>query len=222
MTDGQSKKPTYSIGAVARMLDIPVATVRSWEERYGVVLPARSEGGQRLYSRDQLEQLRQVRASIEDGASPADAHRLLEQRIAGDSGEVAGAPPRHRLLVLLAERDPYAADIAEYFLRTEGYEVTVAFEAGEAEEKFTTMAPDLTVLEWLISGGAGAQVCRQLKARSDNPVLVISALPLEDVAFEAGADAFLGKPLDPLQFVSTVKDLLGESVMTRSGSKATP
>lgn len=216
----QSKKPTYSIGAVARMLDLPVATLRSWEDRYALVVPARSDGGQRLYSRDQLEQLRYVRANIDEGMSPADAHRLLEQRADGPGGSAPVAPAPHRLLILLAERDPYAAEIAEYFLRTEGYEVTVAFEAGEAEEKFTALAPDLTVLEWLISGGAGAEVCRQLKAQNDNPVLVISALPLEQVAFDAGADAFLGKPLEPLQFVSTIKDLLGESALTRSGSKA--
>lgn len=220
MTVPHEKKPTYSIGAVARMLELPVATLRSWEERYSVVLPARSDGGQRLYSRDQLEQLRYVRSSIEEGMSPADAHRLLEQRLTGGAPNPDVAAPDHRLLILLAERDPYAAEIAEYFLRTEGYEVTVTFEAADAEAKFTTLVPDLTVLEWLISGGAGADVCRQLKARSDNPVLVISALPLEDVAFEAGADAFLRKPLEPLQFVSTVKDLLGESALTRSDAKA--
>jgi DNA-binding transcriptional MerR regulator len=220
MSEHGGGTPTYSIGAVARMVGLPVATLRSWEERYGVVIPSRSEGGQRLYSRDQLEQLRFLRGRIDDGMSPADAHRLLEQRAAAG----ADAPPtesRRRLVILLAERDPYAAELSEYFLRTEGYAVTVAFDAASAQAMVDADPPDLTVLEWLISGGAGAQLCHDLKARSDRPILVISSLPLGARAVEAGADAFLGKPLDPLQFVSTVKDLLGESALTRATAGAT-
>lgn len=213
MTEEGGAKPTYSIGAVARMVGVPVATLRSWEDRYGIVVPARSEAGQRLYSRDQLEQLRFVRSRIDEDMSPGDAHRLLEQRSAAD--QPASAGPKRRLAILLAERDPYAAELSEYFLRTEGYAVTVAFDAVSAQAMVQTDPPDLTVLEWLISGGAGADLCRQLKARSDNPILVISSLPLGERAVEAGADAFLGKPLDPLQFVSTIKDLLGESALTR-------
>jgi len=217
MSEQGGAKPTYSIGAVARMVVVPVATLRSWEERYGVVIPARSDGGQRLYSRDQLEQLRFLRSRIDEGMSPADAHRMLEQRVATEDEPSSGEAKR-RLLILLAERDPYAAELSEYFLRTEGYAVAVAFDAPTAEAMVRSDPPDLTVLEWLISGGAGADLCRELKARSDNPILVISSLPLGARAVEAGADAFLGKPLDPLQFVSTVKDLLGESALTRASA----
>src|SRR5215212_3299508 len=215
MNDQGGATPTYSIGAVARMVVVPVATLRSWEERYGIVVPARSEAGQRLYSRDQLEQLKFLRSRIDEGMSPADAHRLLEQRSPVDPQPVA-TDSRRRLVILLAERDPYAAELSEYFLRTEGYGVGVACDATSAEELVEVDPPDLTVLEWLISGGAGADLCARLKARSDRPILVISSLPLGDRAIEAGADAFLGKPLDPLQFVSTVKDLLGDSALVRS------
>ena len=215
MSEASDAKPTYSIGAVARMIGLPVATLRSWEERYGIVTPARSGAGQRLYSRDQLEQLRFVRSRIDEGVSPADAHRLLEQR-APTQGQGVPTSTGRRLLILLAERDPYAAELAEYFLRTEGYAVAVTFDAAGAQALDESDPPDLTVLEWLISGGAGAELCRQLKARSDRPILVISSLPLGPRAVEAGADAFLGKPLDALQFISTVKDLLGESALTRA------
>ena len=67
----------YSIGAVARMLDLTVATIRNWEERYAAVVPERSPGGQRLYSREQVEQLRYVADQVARGLSAADAHRLL-------------------------------------------------------------------------------------------------------------------------------------------------
>ena len=118
------------------------------------------------------------------------------------------------MLILLAERDPYAAEIAEYFLRTEGFDVEVAYSAGEAEDKATALGPDLAVVELLISGGQGAELCARLKAEN-RAVLAISSLDFEDAALQAGADAFLVKPYDPLQFVSTVKDLLRESALLR-------
>jgi DNA-binding response OmpR family regulator len=67
------------------------------------------------------------------------------------------------------------------------------------------------VIELLISGGAGAALCRRLKEAGVPVCLAISTLEARDQALAAGADAFLQKPLDPLQFVSTVKDLLGKS-----------
>src|SRR5215216_641205 len=73
----------YSIGAVARMLEIPAATIRNWEERYATIVPQRSPGGHRLYSREQVEQLRFIAAQVDRGLSAADAHRLLSEQSAG-------------------------------------------------------------------------------------------------------------------------------------------
>src|SRR3954468_20242612 len=122
-----SEPGIYSIGALARMLGLPPATLRSWEERYGVVVPERSSGSQRLYSRDELDQLRFVCQQMRAGLSAADAHRALAERLSGNPQFVVSEPeePAERT-VLLVERDAYAADIAEYFLRTEGYDVHVA------------------------------------------------------------------------------------------------
>ena len=209
----------YSIGAVAQMLGIPPATLRTWEERYGLLVPERSPGGHRVYSRDQVEQLRFVKAQLDSGMSPADAHRLLAERVAAGSVSL-GAPGAAdtRLLILLAERDPYAAGLAEYFLRTEGYEVAAALDTAEAARKFDELTPSMVVIDLLISPGGGLELCRQLKQRSGAPVLAISALETSDQALEAGADGFLQKPLDPLQLVSAVKDLLGASAFLRPSS----
>jgi DNA-binding response OmpR family regulator len=114
-------------------------------------------------------------------------------------------------LILLAERDPYAAEFAEFFLRTEGYEVVVALDADDAARKLERRLPQLAVVELLISGGAGGELCRRLKGAGVAACLAISTLEARDQALAAGADAFLQKPLEPLQLVSTVKDLLGES-----------
>jgi DNA-binding transcriptional MerR regulator len=69
----------FTIGSAARLLRVPVATIRTWEKRYGLVVPARSNGGQRLYTREQLEQLRFVVARISEGMRPGEAYRLLQQ-----------------------------------------------------------------------------------------------------------------------------------------------
>jgi DNA-binding transcriptional MerR regulator len=214
-----SGRPVYSIGAVAQMLGIPPATLRTWEERYGLLVPERSPGGHRVYSRDQVEQLRFVKAQHDSGMSPADAHRLLAERVAAGSVSLSAPEAAEtRLLILLAERDPHAAGLAEYFLRTEGYEVAAALDAADAARKLDELTPSMVVIDLLISPGGGLELCRQLKQRSGAPVLAISTLETSDQALEAGADGFLQKPLDPLQLVSAVKDLLGASAFLRPSS----
>ncbi len=207
----------YSIGAVERMLDITAARVRNWEERYGLVKPERSDGGHRLYTRAQVEQLRFLKERVDGGLQPAEAHRLLGERLErGEDFRSDGERDTDvRVLILLAERDPYAAEFAEFFLQTEGYDVALALDADDAALKSEQLSPQLAVVELLISGGTGAELCRRLKERGVPVCLAISTLEARDEAFGAGADAFLQKPLDPLQFVSTVKDLLGTSAFLR-------
>jgi CheY-like chemotaxis protein len=203
-------EPIYSIGAVSRMIGVAATTLRAWEDRYGVVVPERSEGSQRLYTRSQVRQLTFIQGSMQTGASAADAHRILAERIA--RGEEYVAPDQGGVLVLLAERDPYAADLAEYFLRTEGYEVILALDAAESEQLYEERHPAVVVLDLMISGGRGVALCQALAARGAR-VVAVSSVPQRERAIEAGADAFLRKPLDPLQLVSAVRDLLGTSAL---------
>jgi DNA-binding transcriptional MerR regulator len=218
----QEDQAVYSIGAVARMLDIPTSTLRAWEERYSVITPLRSEGSQRLYSRAQVEQLRFIKTRIESGASAADAHRLLSQEVVADripSGEVAPADDT-KPLVLLAERDSYAAGLAEYFLRTEGYEVAIASDAQQARLHFEERSPDLVVLDLLISGGAGFRLCAEFAAKGTAQIVAVSAIDSSAEAMRLGAAAFLHKPLEPLTLASTARDLLGTSALSRQGRQS--
>jgi DNA-binding response OmpR family regulator len=133
---------------------------------------------------------------------------------------VAGAgrnPPR--LLILLAELNPYAAELHEYFLKTEVFEVQLALGGDAARQSFIDNCPSLVVVELLISGDSGLSLCRFFKQHHDVPVIAVSVLECQDQALEAGADAFLLKPLEPLQFVSTVRDLLGSGALLASRSR---
>lgn len=212
-----NNRPIYSIGAVARMLDIPPATLRAWEERYQVVVPHRGDGTHRLYTREQVEQLRYIKGQIDVGMSASDAHRLLEDEAGAGrpTGGTAAGPSRP--LVLIAERDPYAAELAEYFLKTEGYDVCVALDANRARALFDERSPDIVVIDLLISGGAGFRLCREFSEAAQAHLLAVSALESAEEAMSAGASAFLGKPLEPLDMVSIVRDLLGTSALARTG-----
>jgi DNA-binding response OmpR family regulator len=72
----------------------------------------------------------------------------------------------------------------------------------------------------MISGGVGRDLCRRLKQQRATPLLCISTLDLREQALEAGADAFLKKPIEPLQLVSAIKDLLRQSALVRPTASA--
>ncbi|MGH3201925.1 MAG: MerR family transcriptional regulator, partial [Streptosporangiaceae bacterium] len=187
-------RPIFSISAVARTLGLPIATIRTWEDRYGLVVPYRNASGHRLYRRDEVEQLRFVRACMVEGASVADAHRLLAERID------AGVPvPAHgtRLLILLADHDRYSAEYQERLLRAEGFDVQVALTEEEARRSVVERSPSLVVVGLLVSGGTGLDLCRFCKTHGRAPVVAVSVLQSGDLALDAGADAFLLKPLEP-------------------------
>lgn len=209
----------YSIGVVSRMVGVPVSTLRTWEERYELVIAVRSSGGQRRYTRNQLAQLSFVVEQIDQGFSPGDAHRLLAEHIdrSGELVTARAAEEQTEILILIAERDRFAASLEDYLLRTEGFRVEIAASADEAERKFDELMPHIVVVELLLSGGVGGRLIERLK-RAGATVIAVSPLAAREVAAECGATAFLQKPIDPLVFVSTVRDLLGTSALTRQRS----
>ena len=204
------------------MLGVDASTLRAWEVRYDLVVPDRSTGGQRLYSRDELAHLRFVIDSIAAGVSPGDAHRMLAERLQTSDRLTRPPRPSRNTVVLLAERDRYGAELAEYLLRAEGYDVCLALDAEEAVRFLAERQPSLSVVELMISGG-GLKLCAELAASGDAPVLAVSALELADEAMAAGASGFMVKPIDPGQLISAVRELLGASAMTRPpAARATP
>jgi CheY-like chemotaxis protein len=205
------------------MLDITAAVLRTWEERYGVVVPVRSTGDQRLYSRDQVDQLRFVQNLMGSGLHAAEAHRLLAARVEEGMTLVPPIPDSTGpVLILLAERDVYTADVIEYLLRTEGYEVAVAFGPADALKVFQERHPDLVFVELVISGGDGVDLCRRLHAAGARIVAVSALAGLGEAALKAGAEAFLAKPFHPLHLLATIKDLVGTSCLARGRAANIP
>jgi DNA-binding transcriptional MerR regulator len=205
-------RPVYSIGAVSRLLNVPAPTLRAWEDRYSLVTPVRSTGSQRLYSRGQLEHLRFIKAQIDSGVSAADAHRLLAERIGAEpvSSASAGASADGRQpLVLIADRDQYAAELVAHFLRSEGYTVEIALDAADASRQFAERPPEAVIVDLLISGNEGFRLVTEFSGSRKAQVIAVASLNAGDEAERIGADAFLQKPIDPERLLEMLRGRLG-------------
>ena len=122
--------------------------------------------------------------------------------------------------ILVVDDNPFIGSLLRHGLSAEGYEVVIALDAETARKEFTARSPDLVVIDMMISGGEGLMLCRELRSGGQIQVLALSTIDLRSQALDAGAQAFLGKPLEPLRLVSTIRDLLGTSALTRRAEEA--
>mgnify|MGYP006286869449 CR=1 FL=1 len=98
------EEPIYNIGVVERMTDIPAATLRVWERRYGFPDTARTEGGHRLYSEADVEQLKWVKRKVDAGMQTRQAVRAL-QSLLEEQGTIAPRPEVRAESVTIARPD---------------------------------------------------------------------------------------------------------------------
>lgn len=115
------------------------------------------------------------------------------------------------MLILVVERDPHIRELEAYFLNQAGYAVEFVQDGLAALEGARQLQPDIVITEILVPKLDGLALCRQLKAdprTRDISVLVFSILAASGRAQEAGADAFLMKPLAERRLVGTVQSLL--------------
>jgi CheY-like chemotaxis protein len=119
--------------------------------------------------------------------------------------------PIDKVMILVVERDPHIKKLERFFLEEAGYRVEFADDGMHGLERARALIPRILVTEILLPRLDGLKVCRALKsdpATKGIAVLVFSILAAEDRALEAGADAFLRKPLDDARLVDTVTELL--------------
>ena len=114
-------------------------------------------------------------------------------------------------VILVVERDPHVRELEGFFLREAGFAVEFARDGEEALILVRSTRPDLVITEVLVPRVDGLAVCRRIKedpATADTAVLVFSILAAESRAREAGADAYLRKPLSERSLLETVRELL--------------
>jgi len=131
-----------------------------------------------------------------------------------------GALGNHSAIILVVERDPHVRDLETYFLNEAGYGVEFAADGEAALAMARAMKPDIIITEVLVPKLDGLALCRAVRSEAelkDTVVLIFSILAAHSRAREAGADAFLMKPLAEQRLVQTVRELLAQ----RAGSNAT-
>jgi len=116
--------------------------------------------------------------------------------------------------LLLVEDDPALSELLEFRFRNEGYQVNVTPDGDEALLLAKEEVPDLVVLDWMIEGTSGIEVCRRLrkdKATAHVPILMLTARGAEDDkvrGLETGADDYLTKPFSPRELLARVNAIL--------------
>jgi DNA-binding response OmpR family regulator len=116
--------------------------------------------------------------------------------------------------ILVVEDDPNALRILQVALEGEGYQVSTASDGGEALRKAREEKPDLAILDIMLPGIDGYQICRYLRSNPDTatmPVLMLTAKTggrAQMAGFESGADDYLFKPINLEEVLKRVKALL--------------
>jgi two-component system response regulator MprA len=113
--------------------------------------------------------------------------------------------------ILVVEDDQGIADTLRRGLIFEGYRVDVVYDGKEALAAARDQPPDLVVLDWMLPGLDGLEVCKRLRAASDVPILMLTAkdsIPDRVVGLDAGADDYLVKPFAFDELLARVRALL--------------
>jgi two-component system alkaline phosphatase synthesis response regulator PhoP len=124
--------------------------------------------------------------------------------------------------VLIADDEPDILEILKYNLVKEGYQVITAQDGNEAIEKAKQTLPDLIILDIMMPGKNGVEVCEILRSQpnmKDTLIMFLTALSDEATQIKGlvtGADDYISKPISPNVFISKVQSLLRRVVKTDS------
>ena len=113
--------------------------------------------------------------------------------------------------VLIVEDEESLADPLAFLLRKEGFEATVVTDGPSALAEFDRAGADIVLLDLMLPGMSGTEVCRQLRARSGVPVIMVTARDSEIdkvVGLELGADDYVTKPYSARELIARIRAVL--------------
>jgi DNA-binding response OmpR family regulator len=114
--------------------------------------------------------------------------------------------------ILVVDDDPDIGSMLKMMLEYKGYSVTLLRNAGQTEHQLINQATDIVILDMLIAGLNGTDVCRSIRnnpACADVPVLMISALPdARKICIDAGANDFISKPFEMELLLTKVNNII--------------
>ncbi len=113
--------------------------------------------------------------------------------------------------ILIVDDEPIVREVVEQYLRQDGFEVDSAADGLEAMRRFNAARPDLVLLDLMLPGLDGLEVCRQMRAQSNVPIIMLTAKADEVdtvIGLGVGADDYIGKPFSPRELVARIKAVL--------------
>jgi two-component system, OmpR family, response regulator len=126
--------------------------------------------------------------------------------------------------ILVVEDDPGEAQALKAILTKAGYNVVVAKDGGQATSMFVMRKPDFVILDLILSGESGFEICERLRnVERHLPIMVVSAIDLDDskdLARRVGANAYITKPYDPEELLKRIK-ITAETVWRRQHDEGT-
>lgn len=129
------------------------------------------------------------------------------------------------LHILVVDDDREIRDLVGRFLGGHGFRVTTAADGREMLKALDGWAIDLVVLDLMLPGEDGLTLCRNLRAQSDIPVVMLTAMGEETdriIGLEMGADDYLPKPFNPRELLARIKAVLRRSSRRRPGEAERP
>ena len=118
---------------------------------------------------------------------------------------------KERETILIVDDEQRIIDLAQMYLAQEGYEVSSATDGAVAYKQIMNDTPSLVVLDLMLPGMDGLEICRRVRAESDVPIIMLTARSDDIdriVGLELGADDYLTKPFNPRELVARVKAIL--------------
>jgi DNA-binding response OmpR family regulator len=122
--------------------------------------------------------------------------------------------------IVVVDDEPALRDAVTYSLRSEGYDVAAVADGEAALDLVATDPPDVLVLDVMLPGLSGVEVCRRLRDAGDIPIVMLTARDAEVdrvIGLDAGADDYVTKPFSMAELVSRVRAILRRRELDRRG-----
>ena len=120
--------------------------------------------------------------------------------------------------ILIVDDDPELRELLRGYLGGNGYDVDAAGDGAAMRQRIAAAAPDLVILDLMLPGEDGLALCRELRAESSLPILMLTARGEDTdriVGLEMGADDYLPKPFNPRELLARIR-----SILRRAGENA--
>ena len=116
--------------------------------------------------------------------------------------------------VLIVDDEVNICELLRLYVEKEGYKALISHNGNDAVEKFKSMSPDLVLLDIMLPGKDGWQVCREIRSINNTPIIMLSAKGEtfdKVLGLELGADDYIVKPFEPKELIARIKAVLRRS-----------